>query len=203
MLVPIITILALNLSPEAVEAFMERAGDAESDEALVRLYAPLRQTIGVLFDGSPLGVGIGATHPAALTITGAEFPWWLPLELFTEDEMARVTVELGPIGLLLTYSLRFLIAVFALHCAISFKDPAYRALGIVLMVFVALGLISPIMLNVTLGLYYWGSLGLLLTMWQLEQSRGMETGKIVARGADQTKNLKPVMPIAGAARRRW
>ena len=53
---------------------------------------------------------------------GAEFPGGFTTNLLTEDEMARVTVELGPIGLLLTYSLRFLIAVFALRCAMGFKD---------------------------------------------------------------------------------
>ena len=63
--------------------------------------------------------------------------------VIVEDEMARVTSELGVIGLLLIYSLRFLIAWFALRCAMSFKDPAYRALGIVLMVHLALGMHLP------------------------------------------------------------
>ena len=58
-----------------------------------------------------------------------------------EDEMARVTTELGLIGLLLNYFLRFLIAAFALRCAMSFKDPAYRALGIVLAVHLTLGIV--------------------------------------------------------------
>ena len=55
------------------------------------------------------------------------------------------------------------------------------------------------MLNATLGLYYWGSLGLVLTMRRLEQSAGTEFGTVLVRGADQTTNLKPVMPMAGAA----
>lgn len=201
-LVPIITILALNISPEAVEAFMERAGEAESGYTLERLFSPLYQTMGVLSDVPPLGLGIGTTHPAALTITGTEFPWWIPDELLTEDEMARVTVELGPIGLLLTYSLRFIIPIFALRCAMRFKDPGYRALGIVLTVFLATGVISTIMLNVTLGLYYWGSLGLVLAMHQLERSTGTKAGTVLAREADQTTSLPPAMSMAGAARRR-
>jgi hypothetical protein len=199
-LVPVLAIVAVNISPQAFQAFMERAESADSSYTLYRLFSPLYQTIGALSDAPALGIGIGATHPSALTIIGAEFPWWIHEDLLTEDEMARVTVELGLIGLLLVYFLRFLVAAFALRCARSFRDPAYRALGIVLAVHLALALIVPIVLSVTAGLYYWGSLGLVLAMRRFEQSAGMEFGKVLARGPDQTTNLQPVMPTAGAAR---
>jgi hypothetical protein len=97
-----------------------------------------------------------------------------------EAEMARVMVEIGVIGLLLIWFMRFLIAAFALRCARSFKDPAYRALGIVLVVHLALGIITPVILNVTAGLYYWGALGLVLAMRRLEQSAATEVGTIFA-----------------------
>jgi hypothetical protein len=93
--------------------------------------------------------------------------------------MARVTVELGVIGLLLNYFLRILIAAFALRWGISFKDPAYRALGIVLAVHLALGIALPIIFNPTAALYYWGALGLVLTMRRLEQSAGRETARVL------------------------
>jgi hypothetical protein len=131
---------------------------------------------------------------------GVDWPWWLH-DLITEDEMARVTVELGFVGLIFIYFLRFLIAAFALRCAMAFKDPAYRALGIVLMVNLAVGIIAPVMLNATAGLYYWGSLGLVLTMRRLEHCAVRKFGKVPARGAAQTTNLKPAMPMAGAAGR--
>ena len=191
LLVPVITILALNLSPQAFQAFMERAEQAP-DYTLERTFSWFYQTTGALSAEPLLGMGIGATHPAALSIMGAEFPWWLPDELLTEDEMARVTVELGPIGLLLIGSLRFLIAAFALRSAMRFKDPAYRALGIVLAVHLVLGILASIMLNATLGLYYWGAVGLVLAMRQLEESRGTVAGTVVGRKTDQTINLQPV-----------
>jgi hypothetical protein len=202
LLVPVITILALNLSPQAFQAFMERAEQADTSYTLERAFSWFYQTMGVLADEPFLGIGIGTTHPAALTIVGAEVAWWLPDELLTEDEMARVTVELGLIGLLLTYFLRFLIAAFALRSAMRFKDPAYRALGIVLAVHLALGFIASIMLNATAGLYYWGALGLVLAMRQLEQAGGTVAGTVVGRKTDQTINLQPATPTAGAARRR-
>src|SRR5262245_55242379 len=83
-LVPVITIVALNISPQAFQAFMERVEDAGSDYTLFRLLSPLYQTIGALSDAPALGLGIGTTHPSGLTITGAEFPWWLQ-DIITED----------------------------------------------------------------------------------------------------------------------
>src|SRR3984893_4013713 len=195
-LIPVIVIVALSVSPQATEAFMARAGEADSSYALERLFSPLYQTIGALSDAPVLGFGIATTHPSALTIMGVDWPWWLQ-DLITEDEMARVTVELGVIGLILVYSLRFLIAAVALRSAMTFKDPSYRALGIVLAVYLALGMIEPIMLNVTLGLYYWGPLCLVLTMRRWEQSAGVEFGTVPVRRADQITKLQPVMPMGG------
>jgi hypothetical protein len=199
-LVPFITILALNMSSRGFEAFMYRA--ETSDSSLMRSFQWADETIEVLPQAPLLGMGIGTTHPSSFTIMGTDFPWWLPDELLTEAEMARVTVELGPIGLLLTYSLRLLIAAFALRCAMRFKDPAYRALGIVLAIHLALGIVAAVMLNVTAGLYYWGALGLVLAMRRLEQSRGTEAGAVLVRGADQTTNRQPIMPMAGSVGRR-
>jgi hypothetical protein len=201
-LVPVLAIAAVNISPLAFQAFMERTESADSSYTVFRLFSPFYQTIGVLSDAPALGIGIGTTLPAGMSIMGAEFPSWIRDELLTEDEMARVTVELGLIGLLLVYFLRFLIAAFALRCAMSFRNSAFRALGIVLAVYLALGLFVPIILSVTWGLYYWGALGLVLAMRRFEQSAGTEFGKALVRAADQTTSLRPVMPIAGAARRR-
>src|SRR5262249_11479958 len=96
MILPIVAILALSASPRALQAFMERTEDS-SDDVLSRLYSPLYQLGGVLLDVPALGIGIGTTHSASLSIMGVEWPWWIPGELLTEEEVARVTVEQGPI----------------------------------------------------------------------------------------------------------
>jgi hypothetical protein len=179
MLLPVITILALTISPRAVEGFAERASQFDWSDVSDRIFQPVSETIYALSSAPPLGMGIGTTHASALTIMGVERAWWLQ-DLETEAEMARVTVEIGVIGLLLTWFMRCLIAMFALRCARSFKDPAYRALGIVLAIHLALGIIMPVILNVTAGLYYWGALGLVLAMRRLEQSTAAEAGTISA-----------------------
>jgi hypothetical protein len=166
-LLPVMAVVAVNLSSRAFEGFIDRANTADSTE--YRIFSPVYQTMEALSNAPALGFGIGTTHSVALSIMGTDEYWWLQ-GLITEDEMARVTVEIGLIGLLLIYVLRVLIAVFAFRCVISFKDPAYRALGIPLMVHLALGMLVAVITNPTASLYYWGTLGLMLAMRRLEQS---------------------------------
>jgi len=188
LLLPIVAFVALNLSPHSFEAFAERATES-SDSTVDRLLSPVDQTIEALSGAPALGVGIGTTHPSALTIMGTDEFWWLG-DLLTEAELARVTVELGLIGLLLIFLLRFLIIGFALRWALSFKDPAYRALGIVLMIHLAVASVfGSIMLNVTSGLYYWGALGLVLAMRRFEQSPRTQVRAVLVPGGTK---LKPV-----------
>jgi hypothetical protein len=177
-LAPAILVTAVSVSPRAYQGFAERAAES-SDTTVGRVTSTIYQTMEALSSAPALGMGIGTTHPSALTIMGVEWPWWLQ-GLFTEDEMARVTVEMGFIGLFLIYLLRILVAAFALRCAIAFKDPAYRCLGIALAVYLALGMVSSIMLNATANLYYWGALGVVITMRRLEQVADAEARAISA-----------------------
>jgi hypothetical protein len=179
---------------------MERTEEATTrGETLERFFIPLNQTIAALSEAPALGTGIGTAHPAALSVMGAQFPWWLPV--LTEDEISRVMVEQGLIGFLLNYFLRFLIAAFAFRCARSFKDPAYRALGIVFAVWLVLGIPMGIYINFIHSLYYWGTLGLVLAMRRLEQSGSAEVETVLVRTAARTTNLQPIMPKAGVVRR--
>src|SRR5262245_1405910 len=101
LLLPIVAFVALNLSPRAVDAFIYRANEA-SDTTVYRVLWPVDATIWALSNGPALGMGIGATHPSALTIMGTQEPWWLG-DFWTEGEAPQVTVELGLIGLILIY----------------------------------------------------------------------------------------------------
>jgi hypothetical protein len=169
-LAPVIALLASNISPDAFEAFAERAAEGGADDTLDRILSPIVSTIEALSEAPAFGIGIGTTHPSALSITGDDWPWWLQ-GLFTEDEMARVSVELGFVGLFLIYLLRFLIVALAVRAAISFKDPVYRAFGVVFAVHLGMAImVGSIMLNATAGIYYWGGFGLVLAMRRLEQS---------------------------------
>jgi hypothetical protein len=168
-LIPVIAIVAVSLSSRAYEGFVDRA-TSSPDSMLSRVVsAPLDQTIGALSEAPALGFGIGTTHATGLTIMQTNEFWWLH-NLLVEEEPARVAEELGVLGLLLIYSLRFLIVAFALRCAMSFKDSAYRSLAIVLTIYLTIHILLPIINNPTANLYYWGALGLLLAMHRLERS---------------------------------
>jgi hypothetical protein len=164
---PIIAAVALAVSPGAFDAFVQRA-TMSSDSTADRLLSPAIQVIDMLAGAPALGLGIGTTHPAAITVMGTTSAWWLG-SLLREEEMARVTVELGLIGLLLMLSLRIFVAVFAISCVRRFKDPGHRAFAIVLAIYLTLAIISAIILNATAAVYYWGALGLVLAMQRFEQ----------------------------------
>jgi len=112
---------------------------------------------------------------------GTTSPWWLG-SLLVETEPARITVELGFVGLLLMFGLlRAFIFFVAVRCTLSFKDPIYRALGIGLTAHLGFGILNTIVLNVTAGLYYWGALGLMLAMQRLEHTgRAPVSSKLAA-----------------------
>jgi hypothetical protein len=167
LLLPIIMFVGLNASPEALDAYQYRAH--ESDGAFDRWSRQAWQLDEALSEMPAFGLGIGVTHPGALMIMGAKTQWWLGSYPGEEEEIARVAEELGVIGVLLLYLARLLVVALAVRCTSSFKDPAYRALGIVLTVQLGLSLYIPIVTNPTAGLYYWGSLGLVLAMMRLER----------------------------------
>jgi hypothetical protein len=168
-LAPIIGFAAVNIYPPAFSAFVERATDPGSEETWIRATSPITETIGVLSTAPVFGMGIGTTHPSSLTVVGTDWPWWLG-DLLTENEPARISVELGFIGLLLTYVLRIMISVASFQLTRSFKDRWHRAFGLVLSVYLTMAMTGSIMLNATAGLYYWGSFGLILAMRRQEQS---------------------------------
>jgi hypothetical protein len=188
LLLPIIAFVALNLSPRSVDAFTQRVNEQASDSMADRLLSPVNETIRALSDGPALGMGIGATHPSAFTIMGTQELWWLG-DLWPEDEAARVTVELGLIGLMLIYLPRFLIIGLALRWTLSFKAPAYRVLGSVLTAYLTVAIVGQIVFNATAGLYYWGAVGLLFAMRRFEQSPRTQVRPMLVPGRPK---LRPV-----------
>jgi hypothetical protein len=171
-LLPIIGLAALAISPAAFQAFSERASEADSSYVLSRAF-PVFQTIDAVVNAPILGMGIGTAQNWVVVAMGADSPWWLG-DLLYEDEWARIIVELGVIGFVLLFTLRSLIVFWSFRFATSFKDPAYRALGIVLAIHLVLGLVASTVTNVTANFYYWAAVGLVFAMRRLEQTDQIE-----------------------------
>ena len=131
--IPVLIFAATNISPAAVEGFSIRAEGTSTSDALDRAI-PLFQVTDAIANAPVFGLGIGTTNVGATTIMGVDWPWWLGNLLF-EDELARIVIELGIIGFVVLVLIRIVIFYFAFRCATSLKEPAFRALAIVLTAF--------------------------------------------------------------------
>ena len=85
----------------------------------------------------------------------------------------------------------------------SFKDTAYRALGITLAVYLVFNVMGSIVLNATAHLYYWGAAGLVLAMRRLEQSavgnsRIAFTPPIAGLAQPAPSNFRGPRPLLGS-----
>src|SRR5262249_1029826 len=127
---------------------------------------------GALQVMGPLGQGIGSTGGAAAAIMGTSDFWWL--EGLFEDETARVLQETGIIGFVLVYAARVWLFVKAISLGLRFRTPLYVALSGVIAALFLTEMISTIINNPTVGIYYWFAAGLLFAMYRLE----MEATKI-------------------------
>lgn len=177
LLIPVIALVALSISSRAFEGFMQRATEASTDSVGDRAFSPIYETMYAISNAPIFGIGIGTTHPSAVAIMGVDWPWWLG-DLLVEVEVARVSVETGILGLILIVALRGLVVICALYQAMAFKQPTYRAFGIVLAVHLLFSMTGSIILNPTAGLYYWGALGLILAMKRFEMLAPSAAGKL-------------------------
>jgi hypothetical protein len=169
LLIPIIGVTSVWLSPAALQAFSDRAREGDLSYVVDRTF-PISQAIDALANGPLFGMGIGTAQNAALNIMNSEWPWWLGADLLFEDEMARVIVELGVVGMFLIYLSRILIVIRGIRCMMSFADVKHKALSIVLIVHLSLAFVLPVIINVTASFYYWISFGLILAMKRFEQN---------------------------------
>ena len=101
---PFMIVASLNISPQAFQGFTDRVTDSTGtdDDTMSRITWAFSEAINSVSSAPVFGIGIGTTHPSSLAImgVGTEGPWWLQ-GLFVENELSRITVELGFIGLFL------------------------------------------------------------------------------------------------------
>jgi hypothetical protein len=152
--------------PQAIAAFEGRASGSE--DALGRLSLPFTSPFQAISDAGPIGFGIGATHQTAAAVTRGIAPYsWLQ-GVTVEVESGRVMVELGPVGFLLVYWVRFYLAFFALAQVFQLRTLFHRALAIAAFLFFLAQLPGSVIFDVTADVYYWFFGGLLMTAIRLE-----------------------------------
>ncbi len=159
------------LAPEPLDAFVLRADQSEDTES--RFLDTIVEPFQILDQVGVAGFGIGAAHQSASYLVGDGFSWWTN-GLVVEAETSRVMLELGPLGFILVFLFRILLALSALRAALALKLRAHRALALVIGLYLVLQALGSVIFNPTADIYYWFAAGLLFALYRLE--RGVTTG---------------------------
>jgi hypothetical protein len=167
----VIVAATMFLAGDAVDAFNARASNADS--AVDRIFSPVKQAIEA-FEVTPVfGLGIGVTHNATSRIMGiSDFTqsWWLQGKFF-EDETARVLQEVGIVGFILVYAVRFALFGWAVAMTTRLRTRRFKMLSACIAGFFIAHVPSPVINNPTANFYLWFASGLLFAMYRLDYTR--------------------------------
>lgn len=117
------------------------------------------------------GYGPGATHQAAPALRRAlDLPQGEVVPIFSEGEISRVTLELGPIGFFLWYALRLSLIVLLLHTCWHLKGPFLKDLALAAALIQATQITGTLVFHHTFSVYYWFLSGFTVLLPQLERA---------------------------------
>lgn len=152
---------------DALGAFYGRAQGIEDVPG--RIASPVTAPLHMLPHTGLFGYGIGSTHQTAAGLTPGIPPYsWLQ-GLVIEAESGRVMVELGPIGFVLVYLLRFLLAALAFRQVLSLRTRFHRALATSCFLYFLNSIPGGVIFDVTSGVYFWFFAGLLILAMRLDR----------------------------------
>lgn len=181
---------------DALNAFYGRAlgmGDVPS-----RLSSPLLSPYLLLPDVGLLGYGIGSSHQTAAVLAPSLLPYsWLH-GLLVEVESGRIMVELGPLGFLLVYFLRFYLTGFALSQVFALRTRFHRAIATATFLLSLAAIPTGVVFDVTSDVYYWFFAGLLLLVVRLDRQKASVAARAKAvRPAAVEPRPEPAVPVPG------
>jgi hypothetical protein len=152
---------------DALDAFYGRAQGMADVPG--RIASPLVAPLQVLPHAGLFGYGIGATHQTAVALAPALVPYsWLQ-GLIIEVETGRVMVEMGPLGFLLVYFLRILLAVLAIRQILVLRTRFHRALATACLLWFLASIPSGVIFDVTSDVCFWFFAGILLLAMRLDR----------------------------------
>jgi hypothetical protein len=167
------------LFPQALDAMKTRAlgGEEQIEEGRGRIANLFDLPIDEAAVAGPFGFGIGATQNAVpslmnglnLTFQGERIP------ISYEVESARVMLDLGVVGYLLFFLLRFTLLAILWRGCLSIKDPASKSLALaVLAVLTVFLFVGGAVINHTQNVYQWFLVGICLALLNAEKLRQVE-----------------------------
>jgi len=151
----------------AIDAFYGRAINVS--DVPDRLAAPFQQPFDLLIHGGILGFGIGATHQTAAAVTKGIPPYSWTHGIVVEGETGRIMLELGGIGFLLIYLIRFYLPLLALSQLRTLRVRYFRAIATSCALFLLAQIPGSVVFDFVTGVYYWFFAGLLMLVIQLDR----------------------------------
>jgi hypothetical protein len=176
---------------DALNAFRGRA--AGVSDVRGRLIAPFLSPYRLLPDAGLLGFGIGASHQTAAPLAPTLVPYSWLRGLIVEAETGRVMVELGAVGFLLIYFLRFYLAIFAFRQIFVLRTRFHRAIATATLLFSLIAIPGGVVFDVTLDVYYWFFAGLLMLVIRLDHEAVKKPAQ--ARITEPTRVPGPAVPV--------
>ncbi len=163
LLASIVTTTAISLwSMEALDSLEYRRQSTSDSEG--RIESLVSDPLSFLPEAGLLGFGAGATHQAGLTLfPESGYYGWLPVASF-EGEQGRIMLELGALGFVVAFGLRFYLCWLAWRALVNGGTRSERAFAGASLVFLAAHVVSPIVFNVTAGALYWLCVGIVATI---------------------------------------
>ncbi len=168
--VPIIAVTAgiLIWFQSAFNAFEKRA--ANNDDTSYRMTILFTEPIDFVRLKGMDSYGVGITHQATPALRQAlDLPNPESIPVYYESEPGRIMLELGPLGFVMWYSLRLILIFLLLNTFLKLKRPLLKQLALSAFLLHLLLIISQLVFNHTLLVYYWFLAGFIFLLPKLEQ----------------------------------
>lgn len=151
----------------AINAFIARASG--NSDLLHRISISFLEPFNFIQYKDVDGFGVGATHPGTgalrsiLNLPAGEF-----IPVGYESEMGRVTLEIGPIGFFLWYSLRLVILGSLFIVFLNLRRPLLRQLALAAFLIHLSWINGQLVFHHTFSVYYWFTTGFVFLLPWLE-----------------------------------
>jgi hypothetical protein len=155
----------------AYDAFVHRMTNA-SDAPWDRIFQHSADLGGFIDAAGLQGYGAGATHPGS---DGLRQAFGLSESLLappdSEAEYVRVLLELGVVGAAIWYVMRLYLLAIIFQTWLRLNDPYLRSMALGIFLFQLVNLSGVVVLNHTMGVYYWFLAGFCFLLPRLDSNR--------------------------------
>ena len=178
--------LVLYFQP-AYEAFSGRTTGETADSVTDRLVGEFIQPYEYVKIKELDGYGTGATYQAVPTLRKImNLPPGEPIRVGFEGEPARIILELGPIGYVLWYGLRWVIIFNIGQVFLRLQRPFLKKMALTILLWEMIQSSSPLVFNPTFAVYYWFLSGFIFLLPRLEQTETVRRNTVDVQSEDLT-----------------